>query len=72
MTVIGHDGFKMAMITRGGVSLKEINPKTFESNIVKDLYITGEASDVDGDCGGYNLHFAWGSGFIAGKDLSTL
>jgi predicted flavoprotein YhiN len=55
LTITGSDGFKIAMITRGGVSLKEINPKTMESKIVKGLYFCGEVVDIDGPCGGYNL-----------------
>ncbi|MCV6607514.1 MAG: NAD(P)/FAD-dependent oxidoreductase [Campylobacterales bacterium] len=65
LTITDTKGFKNSEVTAGGVSTKEINPKTFESKIVKDLYIVGETLDVDGDCGGYNLHFAWGSGLIA-------
>jgi predicted Rossmann fold flavoprotein len=67
LTIIGSDGFKMAMITRGGVSLKEINPKTMESKIVKGLYFYGEVVDIDGPCGGYNLQWAFSSGYVAGK-----
>jgi predicted Rossmann fold flavoprotein len=68
LTIIGSDGFRMAMITRGGVSLKEINPKTMESKIVKGLYFCGEVVDIDGPCGGYNLQWAFSSGYIAGKN----
>lgn len=67
MTVIGHDGFKMAMITRGGVTLKEINPKTMESRIIKGLYFCGEVMDLDGPCGGYNLQWSFSSGFLSGQ-----
>jgi predicted Rossmann fold flavoprotein len=67
LTITGSDGFKMAMITRGGVSLKEINPKTMESKIVKGLYFCGEVVDIDGPCGGYNLQWAFSSGYVAGK-----
>ena len=55
LTITGHDGFKMAMITRGGVSLKEIRPESMESKIIKGLYFCGEVMDLDGPCGGYNL-----------------
>ncbi|AXK49018.1 aminoacetone oxidase family FAD-binding enzyme [Aliarcobacter trophiarum LMG 25534] len=68
-TVIGHDGFKHAMITRGGVSLKEIEQKTMQSRIVKGLYFCGEVVDIDGPCGGYNLQWSFSSGFLAGKLL---
>ena len=66
-TVTGHDGFKMAMITRGGVSLKEINPKNMGSKLIKNLYFCGEVMDLDGPCGGYNLQWSFSSGYLAGK-----
>jgi len=67
LTIVGHDGFKMAMITRGGVSLKEINPKTMESRLVNGVYFCGEVVNLDGPCGGYNLQWAFSSGFLAGQ-----
>lgn len=67
LTIIDHVGFEKAMITRGGVSLKEISPKTMQSKIIKGLYFCGEVMDIDGPCGGYNLQWAFSSGFIAGK-----
>ncbi|MGM0519589.1 MAG: NAD(P)/FAD-dependent oxidoreductase [Campylobacterota bacterium] len=66
LTVIGHDGFKKAMITRGGVSLKDINPKTMQSKHIKGLYFCGEVVDLDGPCGGYNLQWSFSSGYLAG------
>ncbi|ADN09389.1 NAD(P)/FAD-dependent oxidoreductase [Sulfurimonas autotrophica] len=69
LTVTGHDGFKMAMITRGGVSLKEINPKTMQSKIIDGLYFCGEVMNLDGPCGGYNLQWSFASGYLAGKLL---
>ncbi|MDP3586932.1 MAG: NAD(P)/FAD-dependent oxidoreductase [Sulfuricurvum sp.] len=66
LTVIGHDGFKMAMITRGGVSLKEIRPETMESKILNGLYFCGEVMNLDGPCGGYNLQWSFASGYLAG------
>jgi predicted Rossmann fold flavoprotein len=66
LTVIGHDGFKMAMITRGGVNLKEINPKTMQSKIIKGLYFCGEVLNLDDPCGGYNLQWSFSSGHLAG------
>lgn len=66
LTIIGHDGFDKAMITRGGVSLKEINPKTMQSKIAKGLYFCGEVVDLDGPCGGYNLQWSFSSGYLAG------
>ncbi|HHD78992.1 MAG TPA: NAD(P)/FAD-dependent oxidoreductase [Epsilonproteobacteria bacterium] len=69
LTVTGHDGFKMAMITRGGVSLKEIDPNTMQSKLINGLYFCGEVLDIDGPCGGYNLQWSFSSGALAGKLL---
>jgi len=69
LTVNGHDGFKMAMITRGGINLKEIDPKTMQSKIVKGLYFCGEIINLDGPCGGYNLQWSFASGVLAGRLL---
>lgn len=69
LTVTGHDGFKMAMITRGGINLKEIDPKTMQSKLVKGLYFCGEVMNLDGPCGGYNLQWSFASGHLAGKLL---
>lgn len=69
LTVTGHDGFKMAMITRGGISLKEINPKTMQSRLINGLYFCGEVMNLDGPCGGYNLQWSFASGYLAGKLL---
>lgn len=69
LTIVDHVGFKQAMITRGGVSLKEINPKTMQSKIIKGLYFCGEVVDLDGPCGGYNLQWSFSSGNLAGKLL---
>jgi len=66
LNVVGHDGFEKAMITKGGVKLKEINPKTMQSKIINGLYFCGEVVDLDGPCGGYNLQWAFSSGFLAG------
>ncbi len=69
LTITDHVGFKQAMITRGGVSLKEINPKTMQSKIIKGLYFCGEVVDLDGPCGGYNLQWSFSSGNLAGQLL---
>ncbi|TLP36879.1 NAD(P)/FAD-dependent oxidoreductase [Arcobacter arenosus] len=69
LTVIDHVGFEKAMITRGGVTLKEINPKTMQSKIIDGLYFCGEVMDLDGPCGGYNLQWSFASGNLAGKLL---
>jgi predicted Rossmann fold flavoprotein len=67
LTINGHDGFKMAMITRGGIVLKEIDPKTMQSKIINGLYFCGEVMNLDGPCGGYNLQWSFASGYLAGK-----
>ena len=64
--VIGTNSFEQAQVCTGGIPLTEVNLKTMESKLVKNLYIVGELLDVDGDCGGYNLSFAWISGMLAG------
>ena len=69
LTVNGHDGFRLAMITRGGISLKEINPKTMQSKLINGLYFCGEIMNLDGPCGGYNLQWSFASGYLAGKLL---
>lgn len=67
LTINGHDGFKMAMITRGGIHLKEIDPYTMQSKKLKNLYFCGEVMNIDGPCGGYNLQWSFASGYLAGK-----
>ncbi|MDD3374528.1 MAG: NAD(P)/FAD-dependent oxidoreductase [Candidatus Omnitrophica bacterium] len=59
-----------AMVTRGGISLKDINPRTMESKRVKGLYFAGEIIDVDGDTGGFNLQAAFSTGYLAGKSAA--
>lgn len=69
LTIIGTRDFKEAIITRGGVSVKDINPSTMESKIVKGLYFAGEMIDVDALTGGYNLQIAWSTGHLAGSSI---
>ncbi len=59
INITGHGDFNKSQVTQGGVSLEDINPDTLESKKIKDLYLIGEVLDIDGDCGGYNLGFAW-------------
>ena len=66
MTVTGTRGFNEAIITRGGVSVKEINHSTMESKLVKGLFFAGEVIDVDTETGGFNLQVAWSTGHLAG------
>jgi predicted Rossmann fold flavoprotein len=63
-------GFEQAMITSGGVSLKEINPKTMQSKIIENLYFAGEILDLDGPTGGYNLQICWSTGHLAGENVT--
>ena len=63
-------GFEEAVAAAGGVSVDEINPLTMESELVKNLFITGELLDIDGDSGGFNLQFAWSTGALAGMAQS--
>jgi predicted flavoprotein YhiN len=60
-----------AIVTAGGVSLKEINPRTMESRIIKGLYFCGEVMDIDADTGGYNLQAAFSTGFLAGEQAAV-
>ncbi len=69
LPVIGNLGFDGAQVTAGGIRTEEFNPNTLESKLVPGLYAAGEVLDVDGDCGGYNLQWAWASGRLAGKTL---
>ena len=68
-TVTGNAGFDRAQACRGGVLCGQIDPVTMQSLLVKNLYFCGEALDVCGECGGYNLHFAFAGGIIAGESL---
>ncbi len=68
--ILETTGFKNAQVTAGGVSLDEVNTETLESKIVKGLYFSGEVLDVYGECGGFNLQWAWASGHIAGENTA--
>lgn len=70
INIIGCLDFKSAQLTQGGVDINEINDTTLESKKINNLYFTGEMIDVDGICGGYNLQFAFGTGYIVGKELN--
>ena len=65
--VRGTDGFENAQVTSGGIRTGEFNPRTLESRLVPGLYACGEVLDVDGDCRGFNLRWAWASGRLAGR-----
>ena len=66
LPVIGSLGMDAAQVTAGGIPVEEFDPVTLESRIVPGLFAAGEILDVDGDCGGYNLQWAWSSGHLAG------
>ena len=67
LRVTGVSGFESAQVTAGGVRTGEFVPQTLESRLVPGLFACGEVLDVDGDCGGYNLQWAWSSGRLAGR-----
>ncbi len=66
--IIGNNGYKNSQVTVGGISTKEIN-ENMESKIVNGLYIIGEILNIDGDCGGYNLQWAWSSAYVAASSI---
>ena len=69
LTVKGFRGVEEAIVTAGGISVKEINPKTMESKIIKGLYFAGEIIDADAYTGGFNLQIAYSTGFTAGRNI---
>lgn len=68
LTVGGFRNIEEAIITSGGINIKEINPKTMESKIIKGLYFAGEIIDIDAFTGGFNLQIAWSTGYAAGQN----
>lgn len=70
VSIEATNDFEQAQVCAGGIKTTELNPQTVESLNEKDLYITGELLDIDGICGGYNLQWAWSTGFIAGKNAA--
>ena len=67
----GTKSFEYSQTTSGGVNIDEVNLETMESLLVKNLYFTGEILDINGDCGGYNLTFAFTSGMVAGSSCGS-
>lgn len=65
--VTGTQSWQHAQATAGGIDIEDIDARTMESKLVQGLYFAGEVVDIDGDCGGYNLQWAWSSGYIAGE-----
>lgn len=72
MTITKTADFREAIITQGGIKVKEVNPSTMESKIIKDLYFAGEILDVDALTGGYNLQIAWSSAYLAAVSMSEV
>ncbi|MFA6296214.1 MAG: NAD(P)/FAD-dependent oxidoreductase [Patescibacteria group bacterium] len=70
LEVQGLTGFKKAIVTSGGIDLKEIDPKTMKSKIINNLYFAGEILDLDGPTGGYNLQVCWSTGYLAGENVT--
>jgi len=70
LEVSGPRPIEEGMVTRGGVSLKQINPRTMESRLIKGLYFCGEMMDVDADTGGFNLQAAFSTGYLAGESAA--
>ena len=66
MRISASNGFDRAQVCCGGVDTREVESKTMESKRVPGLYFAGELLDIDGACGGYNLQWAWTSGYLAG------
>lgn len=69
MTIVGTRGYNEAIITQGGISIKDINPSTMESKKIKGLSFAGEVIDVDALTGGFNLQIAWSTGYLAGNEI---
>ncbi len=61
--------YNQAVITRGGINIKEINPQTMESKLIKNMYFVGEVLDLDALTGGFNLQIAWSTGYLAGYSV---
>ena len=68
LTISGFRSIEEAIVTKGGISIKEINPKTMESKIINGLYFAGEIIDLDAFTGGFNLQIAWSTGYSAGTN----
>ncbi len=71
LKVTGTLDFNYAQVTKGGIKTDGVNPQTFESKLSRGVYLTGEILNVDGDCGGYNLTFAFASGIIAARAIKN-
>ena len=76
MEISGFVGYERCVVTAGGISLDDVNPKTLESKLIKGLHFAGEVLDIDADTGGYNLQAAFSTGYLAGisaaRELSDI
>lgn len=71
LAISGIGGFEKAMLTVGGLDLKEVDPKTMRSKIISNLFIAGELLNIDGPTGGYNLQICWSTGYVAGESAAN-
>ena len=69
VSISGTRPIDEAIVTAGGISTREVNPRTMESKLVKGLYFAGEILDLDGYTGGFNLQIAWSTGYVAGMSV---
>lgn len=69
MTITGTRGFREAIITQGGIAVKQVNPSTMESKLIPGLSLAGEMLDIDALTGGFNLQLAWSTGYLAGSSI---
>jgi len=72
LTIVGHRPIAEAIVTAGGVSTREIDPRTMESRLVRGLYFCGEVLDINADTGGYNLQAAFSTGYVAGQSAARV
>jgi predicted Rossmann fold flavoprotein len=72
LAVTGRGDAAQAQVTRGGTSVAEFDPRTLESRLAPGVFAAGEVLDIDGRCGGFNLHWAWASGIVAGEGAARL
>lgn len=69
--IVGCQSWKHSQVTAGGVDSSQVNSETLESKLIPGIYIAGELLDIDGDCGGFNLQWAWSSGYLAGTEAAV-
>lgn len=70
--ITGANSWSAAQVTAGGIDVRDINPKTMASKLVPGVHFAGEVVDIDGDCGGFNLQWAWSSGWVAGRSAAGM